>query len=111
MDRIPMWTRKKNSLEDVRRFLDYLGNPDRDRPAIHVAGTNGKGSVCAFLTSILGEAGYSTGTFISPHLVEVRERFLINGEWWIRKALKGLLRLSLRPAESLRTRDSAIPLF
>ena len=53
MDRIPMWTRKKNSLEDVRRFLDYLGNPDRDRPAIHVAGTNGKGSVCAFLTSIL----------------------------------------------------------
>ena len=79
LDRIPMWTRKKNSLEDVRRFLDYLGNPDRDRPAIHVAGTNGKGSVCAFLTSILGEAGYSTGTFISPHLVEVRERFLING--------------------------------
>lgn len=39
LDRIPMWTRKKNSLEDVRRFLDYLGNPDRDRPAIHVAGT------------------------------------------------------------------------
>ena len=59
MDRIPMWTRKKNSLEDVRRFLDYLGNPDRDRPAIHVAGTNGKGSVCAFLTSILEEAGYT----------------------------------------------------
>ena len=57
LDRIPMWTRKKNSLEDVRRFLDYLGNPDRDRPAIHLAGTNGKGSVCAFLTSILGEAG------------------------------------------------------
>ena len=72
LDRIPMWTRKKNSLEDVRRFLDYLGNPDRDRPAIHVAGTNGKGSVCAFLTSILEEAGYSTGTVISmgnPHLV------------------------------------------
>ena len=79
LDRIPMWTRKKNSLEDVRQFLDYLGNPDRDRPAIHVAGTNGKGSVCAFLTSILKEAGYKTGTFISPHLIEVRERFLING--------------------------------
>ena len=89
LDRIPMWTRKKNSLEDVRRFLDYLGNPDRDRPAIHVAGTNGKGSVCAFLTSILGEAGYSTGTFISPHLVEVRERFLINGEMVDQESFEG----------------------
>lgn len=79
LDRIPMWTRKKNSLEDVRRFLDDLGAPHRDRPAVHVAGTNGKGSVCAFLTSILKEAGYTTGTFISPHLVDVRERFLING--------------------------------
>ena len=89
MDRIPMWTRKKNSLEDVRRFLDYLGNPDRDRPAIHVAGTNGKGSVCAFLTSILEEAGYSTGTFISPHLVEVRERFLINGRMVDQESFEG----------------------
>lgn len=53
--------------------------PDQDIPAIHVAGTNGKGSVCAFLTSMLKEAGYKTGTFISPHLIEVRERFLING--------------------------------
>lgn len=79
LNRIPMWTRKKNSLEDVRRILCALGAPDREIPAIHVAGTNGKGSVCAFLTSMLREAGYKTGTFISPHLVEVRERFLING--------------------------------
>ena len=79
LNQIPMWTRKKNSLEDVRDVLDVMGAPDRDIPAIHVAGTNGKGSVCAFLTSILKEAGYKTGTFISPHLIEVRERFLING--------------------------------
>ena len=96
LDRIPMWTRKKNSLEDVRRFLDYLGNPDRDRPAIHVAGTNGKGSVCAFLTSILGEAGYSTGTFISPHLVEVRERFLINGEMVDQESFEGAFETVLK---------------
>ena len=51
LDRIPMWTRKKNSLEDVRRFLDYLGNPDRDRPAIHVAGTNGK-VLCAHFSPL-----------------------------------------------------------
>lgn len=79
MNQIPMWTRKKNSLEDVRRVLNDMGAPDRNIPAIHVAGTNGKGSVCAFLTSMLREAGYRTGTFISPHLTEVRERFLIDG--------------------------------
>lgn len=79
LNQIPMWTRKKNSLEDVRNILDYMGGPDRDIPVIHVAGTNGKGSVCAFLTSMLGEAGYRTGTFISPHLIEVRERFLVDG--------------------------------
>ena len=45
---------------------------------IHVAGTNGKGSTCAFLTSVLREAGYSCGLFTSPHLVEINERFQIN---------------------------------
>lgn len=79
LNRIPMWTRTKNSLADVRTFLSALDNPDRAVPAIHVAGTNGKGSVCAFLTSVLMAAGYRTGTFISPHLVSVRERFLIDG--------------------------------
>ena len=80
LEQIPMWTKKKNTLEDVARFLDVLGGPERERPAIHVAGTNGKGSVCAFLTSMLNEAGIRTGTFISPHLVDVKERFLIDGK-------------------------------
>ena len=111
MDRIPMWTRKKNSLEDVRRFLDYLGNPDRDRPAIHVAGTNGKGSVCAFLTSILGEAGYSTGTFISPHLVEVRERFLINGEMVDQESFEGAFETVLEASRKLADQGLCHPTF
>ncbi len=80
LDQIPMWTRKKNSLKDVRTCLHSLGDPDREIPAIHVAGTNGKGSVCAFLTSMLIENGRRVGTFTSPHLTEVRERFLINGQ-------------------------------
>ncbi|MDO5417078.1 MAG: folylpolyglutamate synthase/dihydrofolate synthase family protein [Lachnospiraceae bacterium] len=79
LNQIPMWTREKNSLEDVRKYLEYLGHPDRSIPVIHVAGTNGKGSVCAYLTKALVNAGYRVGTFISPHLVEIRERFLING--------------------------------
>ena len=80
LNQIPMWANKKNSLKDIRIFLDQMGGPDRKIPAVHVAGTNGKGSVCAFMTSVLKEAGFRTGTFISPHLVEIRERFLINGE-------------------------------
>lgn len=78
ISRIPMWTRKKNSLEQVREFLARLGNPDRRLPIIHVAGSNGKGSVCAYLTSALQNAGYHTCTFVSPHLVNVKERFLLD---------------------------------
>lgn len=68
----------KNTMEDTKSFLAFLGNPDHEMNIIHVAGTNGKGSVCAFLTSILCEAGCHVGTFISPHLVTMRERFLID---------------------------------
>lgn len=80
LSRIPLHAKKKHSLEEVRAVLEILGNPNRDKPWIHVAGTNGKGSVCAFLTSVLRQAGCRTGTFVSPHLENIRERFLINGE-------------------------------
>lgn len=78
--KIPLWTKKKNTLDQVRDFLKALGSPEQQLSIIHVAGTNGKGSVCADLTSILREAGYRVGTFISPHLTDIRERFLIDGE-------------------------------
>lgn len=60
LNRLPMWANKKNSLKDIRIFLDQMGGPDRKIPAIHVAGTNGKGSVCAFMTSVLkkGRSAY-----------------------------------------------------
>ena len=69
---------KKNSLDHTRECLRRLGNPEKKFKVIHVAGTNGKGSTCAFLTSILREAGYSCGLFTSPHLVRINERFQIN---------------------------------
>ncbi len=75
---IPRFT-KKNSMENTRGFLRHLGYAGNQK-IIHVAGTNGKGSVCAYLRSILQEAGFTTGMFISPHLVNMRERFVINGE-------------------------------
>lgn len=80
LEKIPMWIREKHSLTDIRAFLHEMGDPDRKLSIIHVAGTNGKGSVCAFLTSLYRNAGFRTGTFISPHLVTVRERFLLNNE-------------------------------
>ena len=67
-------------LERVRRLLNMIGNPQDSLKFVHVAGTNGKGSVCFMLSSVLKESGYKTGTFISPHIEDLRERIQINGE-------------------------------
>ena len=79
---MPRFTVKKNPADsrDLKWFLKKLGNPEKDLRIIHVAGTNGKGSVCAYMSSILREAGYRTAVFTSPHLVDMRERFAVNGE-------------------------------
>lgn len=71
---------KKNTLEDTKSFLHRLGNPGCGETVIHIAGTNGKGSVCAYLSSVLQKAGYRVGMFTSPHLVSMCERFRINGK-------------------------------
>ena len=70
----------KLGLERIRKLLDRLGNPQDEYKVIHVGGTNGKGSVCRIISSILLEGGYSVGLYTSPHLVHLRERFVINGE-------------------------------
>ena len=80
LSRIPMWAKKKNSLDVIRTILKEMGEPDETMRIIHVAGTNGKGSVCAFLQSVFLSAGYKVGTFTSPHLIDIRERFCVNGE-------------------------------
>ena len=79
---MPRFTVKKNPADsrDLKWFLKKLRNPEQDLRIIHVAGTNGKGSVCAYMSSILKEAGYRTAVFTSPHLVDMRERFAVNGE-------------------------------
>lgn len=79
MMNIPKFT-AKNTMEDTRRFLRRLGDPDRGLRILHVAGTNGKGSVCAYLRSVLEAAGKRVAVFTSPHLVDVRERFVTGGE-------------------------------
>lgn len=67
-------------VEVTGRMLDRLGNPQKGIPFIHVAGTNGKGSTCAFLTSICRNVGLKTGCFTSPHLIDFRERITVGGE-------------------------------
>ena len=69
----------KPGLERVRRLLELCGSPHRSLSFVHVAGTNGKGSVCALVESILRAAGFRTGLFTSPHLVSYRERIRIGG--------------------------------
>ena len=70
---------RRNDLNVMNKLMDELDNPQDSLNFIHVAGTNGKGSCCAMLTSILKEANYKVGTFISPHLINYEERISING--------------------------------
>lgn len=67
-------------LERIERMMERLGHPHRRLKFIHVAGTNGKGSTCAFLTSVLRECGYTVGTFTSPYITKFTNRFQYNGE-------------------------------
>ena len=76
---VPKFT-KKNKMENTVELMERLGRPERGMKVIHVAGTNGKGSVCAFLSTMLVKAGKQTGLFTSPHLVKINERFQINNE-------------------------------
>ena len=65
----------------TQALLDALGNPERELKYVHVAGTNGKGSVCACLSSILTAAGYKTGLYTSPYVIVWNERVQVNGEY------------------------------
>lgn len=82
---LPMYQREgqaayKANLDNTLQLDEYFGHPHRRFQTIHVAGTNGKGSVSHMLASILQEAGYKTGLYTSPHLKDFRERIKINGE-------------------------------
>jgi dihydrofolate synthase / folylpolyglutamate synthase len=67
-------------LDNIRRVLDALGNPQQKYSSVLIAGTNGKGSVARFLSSVLTRGGYRTASYTSPHLVKLEERFVINNE-------------------------------
>jgi len=84
-NKLPMYQRiggaaYKADLDNTIKLLSLLGNPHKKFKSVHVAGTNGKGSTSHMLASVFQEAGYKTGLYTSPHLIDFRERIRINGE-------------------------------
>lgn len=71
----------KKDLQKTRALMAYLDHPEQKFPAIHIAGTNGKGSVSHYLAALFQKANYTTGLYTSPHLIDFRERIRLNGEW------------------------------
>lgn len=85
LNRLPMYQRQgkaafRADLNNAQQLDAYLGFPHRQFKSVHVAGTNGKGSVCHYIASVLMEAGYKVGLHTSPHLTDYRERVLVNGK-------------------------------
>jgi dihydrofolate synthase/folylpolyglutamate synthase len=84
-NRLPMFSKQgasaiKKDLVNIKKLCEALGNPHLQFKSIHVAGTNGKGSTSHMLAAVLQKAGYKTGLYTSPHLLDFRERIKINGE-------------------------------
>ena len=78
-------------LESIQQLLKNLGDPHEQVPIIHVAGSNGKGSVCAYLSTILTEAGYTVGRYTSPHLIDWTERICLNNQAIAPETLESIL--------------------
>lgn len=81
----------KENLDNTLALLEHLGNPHKKFRSIHIAGTNGKGSVSHMLASIFQEAGYTTGLYTSPHLIDFRERIQINGTYIPKKYVSSFI--------------------
>ena len=77
---LPRMGQGEPGLARMQNLCDHLDNPEKELQCIHIAGTNGKGSLAAMTSSILTAAGYKTGLTISPYVVDFRERFQIDGE-------------------------------
>ena len=91
----------KLGLANITGILDRSENPQLKYPTVHVGGTNGKGSVVAFLDAMFRSAGYRTGRFTSPHLCDLRERFIVDGELIEAAALDGHIEYCRRLAEDM----------
>lgn len=96
-------------LARMQNLCDHLGNPEKELQCIHIAGTNGKGSLAAMTSSILTAAGYKTGLTISPYVVDFRERFQINGEMIPPRTLANLTEKVLDAIDTIEAEGGGKP--
>lgn len=96
-------------LARMQNLCDHLGNPEKELQCIHIAGTNGKGSLAAMTSSILTAAGYKTGLTISPYVVDFRERFQIDGEMIPPRALANLTEKVLDAIDAIEAEGGEKP--
>ena len=96
-------------LESMRNLLDELGNPQDDLKFVHLAGTNGKGSVLAYVASITQKAGYKTGQYTSPPLISRREQIQLNGEWISKEDFTRLVEKVKNAIDCLEKKNKVLP--
>ena len=96
-------------LETIQALLDELDNPQNSLQVVHVAGSNGKGSTCAFMACFLKHCGYKTGLYTSPHLSNIRERFRINGTWISQRDFDRHSRRVLRACRKVQRKMGHLP--
>ena len=106
---LPRLPRSGASLERMQALLDHLGNPEKQFKCIHIAGTNGKGSLAAMTSAILTAAGYKTGLTISPYVVDFRERFQIDGEMIPPRTLASLTQKVMDAADAIEAEGGEKP--
>ena len=101
----------KPGLERISELIQRLGSPDKQLKFVHIAGTNGKGSTCALLANTLTQAGYRTGMFISPYVLEFRERFQIDGKMIPEQELAETVELIYPVVEQMKAEGKIITEF
>ena len=106
LEKLPFYQEKGNEaykpgLERISSFLEVLNNPHKSLKFIHVAGTNGKGSTCHYISSILQESGYSVGLFTSPHFFDYRERIRTNNKKITKSYVNEFIKSNKEIAEDL----------
>lgn len=106
-DQYPIYQNKglkayKPDLSNITKLCEIIGNPHKNIKTIHVAGTNGKGSVCNIIYNIYKKNGYKVGLFTSPHLIDFRERIVINDEWISKDYVMSFYKKNLQLFEKIK---------
>lgn len=101
----------KPGLERISELVKRIGSPDKKLKFVHIAGTNGKGSTCALIANTLTKAGYKTGMFISPYVLEFRERFQIDGKMIEKKELASIVEEIYPIVVQMKNEDKIITEF